>query len=322
MRRFVTEFSQCAIKLVDYFSDAYSQGGLIFRPIFKAVCCLCLLHMLSGCAIRSFAVDQAANALAGQSLDAEDDLVLVREASAFYLKLSESLLRESPGNLKLAQSVAASFTQYAYAFVAFEAEKAESVNAKAASALRERAARLYERAHRHAMTALELSSPGLRTALSQPMQALPASPSEQQVALAYWAAASWGGLISLSKDQPDVVADLPQAIRLAQWAWQAQPSYGEGALASLLGTFEAARPNGSTKQAIQYFEQAMRDGAGAQAGPYVAKAESIALVAQDRAMFEQLLREAVDVATRHRNLQNEVMRERAVWLLEMTDDLF
>ena len=66
----------------------------------------------------------------------------------------------------------------------------------------------------------------------------------------------------------------------------------------------------------------MRDGAGAQAGPYVAKAESVALAVQDRAMFEQLLHQAVDVSTRHRNLQNEVMRERAVWLLEMTDDLF
>jgi hypothetical protein len=280
------------------------------------------LHILSGCAIRSYAVDQAANALAAQDFAVEDDLVLVREASAFYLKMSESLLRESPGNLQLAHSVAAGFTQYAYAFVAFEAEKTESVNAKAAFVMRERAARLYGRAHRHAMAALELSSPGFRLALSQPMRALPARPSEQQVALAYWAAASWGGLISLSKDQPDVVADLPQAIRLAQWAWQVQPSYGQGALASLLGTFEAARPNGSVTQTAQYFDQAVRDGAGAQAGPYVAKAESMALAAQDRAMFEQLLHQAIDVATRHRNLQNEVMRERALWLLDMTDDLF
>jgi len=283
---------------------------------------LLLAHVLSGCAVRSYAIDQAAQVLASQDLAVEDDLVLVREASAFYLKTSESLLRESPGNLKLAQAVVSGFTQYAYAFVAFEAEKTEPVNAKAAFVLRERAARLYGRAHRHAMKALELSSPGLTLALSQPANAQPPRPSEQQVALAYWAAASWGGLISLSKDQPDAVADLPQAIRLSQWAWQAQPSYGQGALASLLGTFEAARPNGSVAQATQYFDQAMRDGAGAQAGPYVAKAEGIALAAQDRAMFEQLLHQAIDVATRHRNLQNEVMRERAVWLLEMSDDLF
>ncbi|WP_310643303.1 TRAP transporter TatT component family protein [Limnohabitans sp.] len=280
------------------------------------------MHALSACAIRPYVVDQAAQALSHQDQTTEEDLVLVREASAFYLKMSESLLRESPGNLKLAQSVAAGFTQYAYAFVAFEAEKTESVNAKAAFVLRERAARLYGRAHRHAMTALELNQPGLTRALAEPTKARPLQLSEEQVGLAYWAAASWGGLISLSKDQPDVVADLPQAILLAHWAWLSQPSYGQGALASLLGTFEAARPNGSVTQATQYFDQAMRDGAGAQAGPYVAKAESIALAVQDRAMFEQLLHQAVDVSTRHRHLQNEVMRERAVWLLEMTDDLF
>lgn len=267
-------------------------------------------------------VDQAAQALSQQDQATEDDLVLVREASAFYLKMSESLLRESPGNLKLAQTVASGFTQYAYAFVAFEAEKTEAVNAKAAFVLRERAARLYGRAHRHAMTALELSQPGLTLALSQPSKVLAPNLSEQQVALAYWAAASWGGLISLSKDQPDVVADLPQAIRLARWAWQSHPSYGQGALSSLLGTFEAARPNGSAVQANQYFDQALREGAGTQAGPYVAKAEAIALAAQDRVMFESLLHQAIDVATRHRHLQNEVMRERAVWLLDMADDLF
>jgi hypothetical protein len=308
--------------MTNHISIDFQKGRLIFRFFMKALCSFYLLHFLSGCAIKSYAVDQAANVLAGQDLAAEDDLVLVREASAFYLKMSESLLRESPGNLKLAQSVTAGFTQYAYAFVAFEAEKTESVNAKAAFVLRERAARLYGRAHRHAMTALELNHPGFGVALSQPMRALPQRATEQQAALAYWAAASWGGLISLSKDQPDVVADLPQAIRLAQWAWQAQPTYGEGALASLLGTFEAARPNGSVIQATKYFDQAIRDGAGAQAGPYVAKAEGVALAAQDRVMFEQLLREALDVAARHRNLQNEVMRERAVWLLEMMDDLF
>ena len=56
-------------------------------------------------------------------MSSEDDLQLAREASAFYLKFSESVLKETPGHLKLAESVSAGFTQYAYAFVAFDAEK-------------------------------------------------------------------------------------------------------------------------------------------------------------------------------------------------------
>ena len=107
------------------------------------------------------------DALASQGQSAEEDLGLAREASAFYLKLSESVLRESPGNLKLAEAVSGGFTQYAFAFVAFEAQRVESKDAKAAHQLNERAKRLYLRAHRHAMAALEHATPGFAKALEQ-----------------------------------------------------------------------------------------------------------------------------------------------------------
>ena len=79
-----------------------------------AYCCVLLLSIqaLVGCAVRPFVVDKAADALASQGQSDEDDILLAREASAFYLKLSESVLKETPGNLKLAESVAAGFTQY------------------------------------------------------------------------------------------------------------------------------------------------------------------------------------------------------------------
>ena len=99
-------------------------------------------------------MDEAATVLSTQAQSPEDDLVLAREASAFYLKISESVLREVPGNLPLATAVAGGFTQYAYAFVALEADKRELQDAASAQQLRERAARLYARAHRHAMAAL------------------------------------------------------------------------------------------------------------------------------------------------------------------------
>jgi predicted anti-sigma-YlaC factor YlaD len=276
----------------------------------------------SGCAIRPYVVDEAANALSSQSQMPEDDLVLAREASAFYLKLSESLLREVPGHLKLATAVSSGFTQYAYAFVALEADKLEPQDAAAAQKLRERAARMYARAHRHAMSALEASSPGLTKSLARTDAAHAIGLTQDQVALAYWAAASWGGLISLSKDNPDVVADLPAAIRLAHLAWRQQPDFAQGSLASLMGTFEASRPGGSIQQASVYFEQAMTVSAGKSAGVYVAKAESLALPQGDRVQFEALLQRALEVASIHRNLQNDIMRERAAWLLGMADDLF
>lgn len=57
---------------------------------------------------------------------------------------------------------------------------------------------------------------------------------------------AWAGGISLSKDSPDVVADLPQVLRLAELAWQAEPDYDQGSLASMMGTLELAKPGGKT----------------------------------------------------------------------------
>lgn len=280
---------------------------------------------LLGCSPQALLVRTAADQLAGQGRVSEDDLGLAREASAFYLKLSESVLAQSPGHLALAESVAAGFTQYAYAFVAFEADRIEGTDARAALRLRQRAARLYLRAHVHAMNALTSHNPGLRLALasSPPRQGpeLAVLPAEQ-VGVAYWAAASWAAYISLSKDRPEAVADLPQAVRLASLAWQRSPAHGDGALSSLMGTLEAARPGGSVRQAAVYFDRALADGKGRHAGAYLAKAEALSLPAGDRAGFEALLRQALLVAEAHRDLGNEVARERATWLLQTIDDRF
>lgn len=260
-----------------------------------------------------------ADQLAGQGQSAEDDPVLAREAAAFYLKFSESVLARQPGHLRLAETVAAGFTQYAYAFVACDADRLEATDAKAAQRLRQRAARLYERGWRHAMNALEQRQPGLRRSLTS---AGGLRLVDEELGLAYWASAAWGGYISLSKDRPDVVADLPQAVALARLAWDRDPDHGEGALASLMGSYEMARPGGTRQQAEVYFDRAIAAGAGRNAGPYVAKAEALALPAGDRAAFESLLRQALVAGALRRDLANVVMQERAQWLLDTADDRF
>jgi len=263
-----------------------------------------------------------ANELAAQGQAPEDDLILAREASAFYLKLSESLLREVPENDRLSEAVAAGFTQYAYAFVSFDADRVESVNVRAAEHLRERAARLYWRARQHAMAALEKAQPGFTAALEKNQPSEWPTVRASQVGLAYWASASWGAYIALHKDSPEIVADLPLAIRLAQLAYATNPDFGEGALAGLMGNFESARAGGSAEQAVQYFDRAITLGAEHSAAPLVAKAEAVALPAGHRDEFEQLLRKSLAISAANPNLQNAVMRERAQWLLDQADELF
>jgi len=288
-------------------------------PVFAA------MLLLGACTPRQMIVDSLADELSAQGQGKENDLELLRDAAPFHLKLSESVLRQNPAHRALAESVSAGFTQYAYAFVAFEAERIEARDAKAAERMRLRAARLYERAHRHAMAALESASPGFSAALARGGDPSRPSLRRDQVGLAYWAAASWGGWISLSKDDPDVVADFPLAVRLAQLAWALDPDWGQGALTGLLATFESARPGGSQKQALAWFDQAIAQSGGRSAGALLGKAEGHALPAGDRALFESLLRQALaikDEADSPLRTQNEVMRQRAAWLLDKADDLF
>jgi hypothetical protein len=301
------------------------QLPLLRRSTFSALVALLASVLLTACSPRQLVVGGIADELAAQGQASESDLDLAREASAFYLKLSESVLRSDPGHRALAESVAGGFTQYAYAFVAFEADRIEAKDAKAAERLRRRAAQLYRRANTHAMAALEKENPGFARALNAPQAAEWPKLAPAQVGLAYWAAASWGGWISLSKDDPDVVADLPQAVRLTQLAWQADPAWGQGALTGLLATFEASRPGGSQGQALVWYDQAIARGGGKSAGALVGKAEGYAQPAGDRALFESLLKQAVaikDAPDSPQALQNEVMRRRAAWLLEQAPDLF
>jgi hypothetical protein len=202
------------------FASMNTKSVDALAKVFKPIALVLLTVALAACSPRHLIVQSLGNELAGQGQVVEEDPGLAREASAFYLKLSESLLKESPGNTKLAESVCAGLSQYAFAFVAFEAEKLAPSDANAAYRMNERAKRLYLRAHRHAMAALELSMPGFAAQLALPNEKQWPVLSREQVGLAYWAAASWGGFISLSKDVPDAVADLPLAYRLAGLAWR------------------------------------------------------------------------------------------------------
>lgn len=295
------------------------------RQAFAPFVALLLVSLLGACSPRQLVIGGIADELAAQGRSAESDLDLAREASAFYLKLSESVLRNDPGHRPLAESVAAGFTQYAYAFVAFEADRIEGRDARAAERLRQRAALLYRRAQRHALAALERAQPGFTQALSSPQAGDWPKVAPASAGLAYWAAAAWGGWISLAKDDPEVVADLPLAVRLAHLAWVADPDWGQGALTGLLATFEASRPGGSQAQALAWFDRAIAQSGGRSAGPLVGKAEGYAQPAGDRALFESLLQQALAIRDGEDSpqvLQNEVMRRRAAWLLDQAPDLF
>ena len=279
--------------------------------------------LLAGCSPNRMLARVVADQLAAQAQDQEDDLELARDAAPFFLKLGESVLARTPDHEGLAETMAAGFVRYAWAFVSFDADKIESKDSATAARLRQRAVNLYSRAEQHAFRALEHHYPGLKKTLAEPhigQQVLLLDP--RHAGLAYWAAAAWGARISLSKSDAEAIAQLPAAVRLTGLLTACCADWRDGAVASLAATFEAGRPGGRVEIAKRWFDAAARASRGQVAAIPLARAEALPLAAGDREEYTRLINDTISIAKQFPSLDNRIMLDRALWLLETIDDRF
>jgi predicted anti-sigma-YlaC factor YlaD len=306
------------------FGRRWARGGSVVFALGMGVC------LFAGCSVKKMAVNKLGNALAesGTTFASDDDPELVKAAVPFALKLMESLLAESPKHQGLLFASSSGFTQYAYAFVQLEADELEERDHAAAQAMRERARRLYLRARDYGLRGLEARHRGFGEELRvNPRRALSRT-RKADVPQLYWTAASWAGAISILKDDPDLIADLPLVEGLMDRALALEPDFDHGAIHTFLISYESSRQGaeaGAEARARAHFARAMELGNGQQAGPLVALAEVVSVQKQDVAEFRSLLKQALAVDADARpewRLVNRVMQRRAAWLLARTDELF
>jgi predicted anti-sigma-YlaC factor YlaD len=284
----------------------------------------------SGCSVKRVVVNKVGNALAGSgtSFASDDDPELVKAAVPFSLKLMESVLNENPRHEGLLLAAARGFTQYAYAFVQEDADEQEDKDLAVAEEMRGRARRLYLRARNYGLRGLEVRHKGFERALrADPKQTVRAA-MVKDVPLLYWTAVSWAGAVSLSKDNPDLIGDMPIVEAMMDRALALDEAFGDGSIHTYLITYEMSRPGGAGDPAArsqQHFERALALTKGLQAGPMISYAEAVCVQKQDLKQFEALLQQALtinlDVKPECR-LVNLVMQRRAKWLLSRTDQLF
>jgi len=284
----------------------------------------------SGCSIKKIAIKKLGDALAqsGTTFASDNDPELVKDALPFSLKLIESLLAESPRHRGLLLAASSGFTQYAYAFVKEEADETEPENFAAASKMRLRARGLFLRARDYGVRGLETTHRGFGASLNKDPQLAVKAAKREDVPLLYWTAASWGLAITLSKNEPALIADQPVVEALIDRALELNEAFDAGAIHSFLISYEPARQGAegdALERARKHFDRAMALSGGFQAGPLVALAESVSIARQDRREFQSLLDRAlaVDVNARPEyRLANLVTQRRARWLLSRIDDLF
>jgi hypothetical protein len=198
---------------------------------------LCALASTSvGCSLRTFAVNTVGDALAsGNSVyESDSDIDLVGAALPFGLKLTESLLAQSPKHGGLLLTACRGFTMYSYAFVADEAERLTDVDLDRARALRLRARRLYLRAAEYGFRALEVKHPGFEHALTMDprgaVKRIAAKSPARNVPLLYWTAAALGLAASVAIDDAALLARLPEVEAMLDRALELDEAWDDGAL--------------------------------------------------------------------------------------------
>lgn len=293
--------------------------------------CLLLAWLAgSGCSVRRYALNQAANAVAasGTTFASDDDPELVKAAAPFSLKLMESLLAENPRHPGLLTAAASGFTQYGYAFVQQEADEVEPRDFAAAEVMRARARRLCLRALKYGLRGLEVKHPGFDKVLLADPKAAVRLATKADVPLLYWTAAAWASAISLSKDNPELIGQIPAMEALIDRALQLDESYGHGSIHTFLISYEMSRSGAAgdpVARARKHFERAMVLAEGTDASPLVALAEAVTIQKQDVKEFESLLNQALAInpdAKPDKRLLNTVMQRRARWLLSRKSELF
>jgi predicted anti-sigma-YlaC factor YlaD len=285
--------------------------------------------LFGGCSIKKIAINKLADALAqgGATFAGDDDPELVREALPFSLKLTESLLAETPRHRGLLLAASSGFMEYAYAFVQEQADEMEPRDVVAAAELKARARRLYLRARDYGLRGLETRYRGFGQSVRGNPKSAVAVARRDDVPLLYWTAAAWGSAITVSKDDPELVAEQPVVEALIDRALELDEAFDAGAIHSFLISYEMVRqgaPGVAAARARKHFDRAMQLSGGFQAGPLIALAESVALADQNRNEFEALLKRALAVDPNARpeyRLANLVMQRRARWLLSRIDAL-
>lgn len=283
-----------------------------------------------GCsAIRHMAVNSLANTLAagGDVYTSDNDPELVGDALPFALKTMETLLAEVPHNKGLLLSTCQGFTQYSYAFVAFDLPRLEVEDYRLYQETRDRALNLYLRARDYCFRGLEEDAAGVSERLRLAPGEAVKTFQKDDVALLFWTGSSWGSAIALGLDRPELVADAPAIRALLERVLELDPGYQRGIAHEAMILIESLPETmgGSLERARRHFDRVLEIRGGHSPSTLVTWAQSVSVRQQDRDEFERLLKEALEADPEEAEsgrLLAILTHRRARMLLDLADELF
>ncbi len=217
-------------------------------------------------------------------------------------------------------------TQYTFAFVMEKADRLIEEDYLGGKALYGEALINFEQAVAYGKQAMILRHPELQSISDWISKEV--SFTVDDIPYLYWLGAAYGGSISSSRGKATWVIQLPIVGYLFHSALEIDPAWNYGAIHSALISYSMARTDlkgNNVAQATENYRLAMHYSKGQDAGAKVSLSENVYVVMQMKDEFVVLLKEVLAMDLENNKelaLGNIIARERALWLLSRTDELF
>lgn len=314
------------------FSGRFSERSIRGSLLPSLVIAIIVLLSFANCSIKEMAVKSVADMLGsggGTVFTGEEDPKLLGDALPFALKLYESLLESAPDHRPLLLATGQAFVLYAYAYVQSPALMLPEEEIELQLSELARAKKLYLRARRYTLRALELRHPGLRDSLfAQEWDGDLDFTDEEDVPYLYWVGMAWLGALTTDFFDMELLVTMPRAVALVTRILDLNEDYDNGAVHEFLATFYGSIPRemgGGEEKAREHYTRAVDLSGGAKASTYLALATTVSVANQDVKEFRELLEKAlavdVDAVPEYR-LMNILAQQKAQWLLEHIEDFF
>ncbi len=244
----------------------------------------------------------------------------------FYRKVISAEKKLGSNDDKLYLEAAKLRTQYTYAFIVEKADRLIEDDYETGKRLYAKALASFEKAIFYGKKAIQLRHPELQFITDWIIEDVTFT--EKDVPYLYWLGAAYGGAIGSSRGKAKWVIQLPIVGYLLETALEIDPSWNYGAIHSAMISYTMARTDlmgNNVKNTTKHYEQAMLFSNRQDAGSKVSFAENVHISLQKKDEFELLLKEVLSMdveSNKELALGNIIARERALWLLSRTDELF
>lgn len=262
------------------------------------VCCAGLALGSSGC-IKKMLLDGQIESTrkASPAINTLGDFEVARGAAFGSLGTLEGMHRLAPDNADGLFLLTKAWAGAGFSFIEDDFEAAEDAgNDELTEYHRTRARAAYTRAVFYGLELLAQKSDGFEQGRKNvdTMKSWMKDFDESDIETLFWTGYAWIARVNVSKDIPEMVADLFVGVEMLERVVQLDDTFMNGMPHVVLGAYHARTPMAELEEGKQHFERALQINHGALLMTKFQYARTYYCYKNDKASYERLLHEVID----------------------------